>query len=227
MTGGIAESEKKVTFLLVVLPKDGADIRAQVKYWGDVLHGVPTQCVRTGKYEAGNDQYCNNVALKINAKTGGINSTIISPVNKVLSTAMIVGADVSHPAPGVLNRPSIASLIASMDDNVSNYTSQIHLQEPRHEIIANLKVMMLNVLGDFYSYHNRHMLPQSIMFYWDGVSEGEFDKVFKEEIQHIKDAVSEAMRRAHSSDKPKLVFIIVGKSESLLIVVGELDPSGV
>ena len=69
--------------------------------------------------------------VRINAKIGGINSSIDSEVVRFLnrtmivgklftrsqkgvcSTKVIVGADVSHPGPGVRSRPSIASLVAT------------------------------------------------------------------------------------------------------------------
>ena len=72
-------------FVLMLLPENAADCRQAVKYWGDVLEGVVTQCVvsislhapssqrphsslslvqRSPKWVDANDQYYNNVALK-------------------------------------------------------------------------------------------------------------------------------------------------------------------
>lgn len=69
------------TFVLVFLPSSAAEIRRDVKHWGDIRRHVPTQCLvsrllspgqhsvrpipqRAGKWERLSDQYCNNVALK-------------------------------------------------------------------------------------------------------------------------------------------------------------------
>ena len=77
----------KPTFILVILPSGGDDVRKSTKQWGDCIVGIPTQCVvrdsiftllffhtnkpclflqKAGKYdkERGRDQYCGNVALK-------------------------------------------------------------------------------------------------------------------------------------------------------------------
>ena len=32
-------------FLLVILPQDAAPLRKEVKQWGDMFQGIPTQCV--------------------------------------------------------------------------------------------------------------------------------------------------------------------------------------
>ncbi|KIM56858.1 hypothetical protein SCLCIDRAFT_29288 [Scleroderma citrinum Foug A] len=72
------KTPKRPDLLLVVLPSSAADIRFAVKQFGDVFHGVPTQCVREDKTARANNQYCNNVAMKINAKLGDgtIHSTL-------------------------------------------------------------------------------------------------------------------------------------------------------
>lgn len=60
----------------------------------------------------------------------------------VCSIKIIVGADVSHPGPGVRNRPSIASLVASVNGDATHYTSFVGVQAPRTEIIADLEGML-------------------------------------------------------------------------------------
>ncbi|THG92636.1 hypothetical protein EW026_g8333 [Hermanssonia centrifuga] len=54
-------------FIITVPPRNAPDIRKEVKQWGNLLNGVPTQCVHAGKYDnqRGQDQYCNlKIALK-------------------------------------------------------------------------------------------------------------------------------------------------------------------
>lgn len=53
----------------------------------------------------------------------------------------VAGADVSHPSPGV-QRPSVAGLVGSVDEEASRYVSTCTAQMPRLEIIADLKNMM-------------------------------------------------------------------------------------
>ena len=78
----------RVDLVLVILPKSAAHIRAKVKLWGDVHHGIMTQCVVCSFHSTcfelelinsqredklwdsdhnqfkAKDQYCNNVAIK-------------------------------------------------------------------------------------------------------------------------------------------------------------------
>ena len=54
-----------------------------------------------------------------------------------------VGADVTHPGPGVANRPSVASLVFSWDREASRYVATSRVQSPRQEMIGDLKDMMM------------------------------------------------------------------------------------
>jgi len=213
-----------VDLVLVILPKSAADIRAKVKQWGDVDHGIMTQCVREDKlWERGQfkakDQYCNNVAIKINARLGGENSVpktaLMDRLRKPDKTGkphpfMVVGADVGHPGPGVKNQPSVASLVWSFDQYACRYAAVSRVQSPRTEIISELKDMILMALNDFGSRHK--MAPDRIFFFRDGVSEGELDQVSQTEIKAIKEAIDELwILRNITSLKPFLTFIVVGK----------------
>ena len=67
---------------------------------------------------------------------------------------MIAGADVSHPSPNS-TLPSVASVVASWDRDLSRYTACIGVQSPRQEIIEDLGNMfdvMKNYLLDVYWY---------------------------------------------------------------------------
>ena len=46
----------------------------------------------------------------------------------------VIGCDVTHPSPGVM-RPSVASLVASTDRELSKYRVEYAVQNPRTEII--------------------------------------------------------------------------------------------
>ena len=55
---------------------------------------------------------------------------------------MAAGADVSHPAPGVKNRPSVTSLVWSHNINATQYAAYTRIQGPREEVIQDLGEMM-------------------------------------------------------------------------------------
>jgi len=215
------------TIVVAMLPSSAAEIRKEIKHWGDVRVHVPTQCVRAGKWEKASDQYCNNVALKINAKIGGVNSKAL-PTDGSLQAivpplTMVIGADVGHPGPGVSNRPSMTSLVASLNDDCTQYAAFSSIQAPRQEIIADLKKMLEDAIYQFLLSTNGKY-PKRIVFFRDGVSEGEYARVAREEIEVINDCllnlaqfnkdgtqVSGGSKAYATGQKPLVTFIVVGK----------------
>ncbi|KAF9501264.1 Piwi-domain-containing protein [Pleurotus eryngii] len=203
--------------ILAILPQNAAPLRADIKYWGDVEAGVVTQCVRETKiFSRGqpkfNDQYCNNVALKLNARLGGTNSIPRSSALEQLKKApyMIMGADVGHPGPGAAERPSVTSLVFSHDKYASHYAALSRVQPPRLEIIVDLREMVATAVSAF-GVKNRAG-PAAIVFFRDGVSEGEYSQVAEKEIPAIQAGIDDAWRAANVQQaKPKLTFIVVGK----------------
>ncbi|KAI5124360.1 hypothetical protein M0805_008966 [Coniferiporia weirii] len=208
------------TIIVVILPQNAALIKKDVKQFGDILHGVVTQCVREDKIMSANNQYCNNLILKINAKLGGVNTIPSGPAFDWFSEGktMIVGADVTHPGPGVL-RPSVATLVSSVDRGAAKYVSSSTVQEPRLEIIEGIGGMLkyaLHMFNDYRAYIARGskpgvipLWPEQIIFYRDGVSEGEIQQVAEEEIKQISELLEELHQRV--GIRSKLTFIVVGK----------------
>ncbi|KAI9569067.1 Piwi domain-containing protein [Boletus coccyginus] len=198
--------------IIVILPPSAPEIRFQVKRHGDVLQGVVTQCVRVDKVARANDQYCNNVAMKINAKLGGVNAVPCAEVLLGLARKpyIIMGADVGHPAPGVIDQPSVAALVASYDLQAMKYNSYTTIQPPRFEPIDQLKYMVYQALDDFGNANRT--APEKLVFFRDGLSEGEYANVAQKEIQDIQAAIDELWRvRNLRQPKPTITFIVVGK----------------
>ncbi|KAJ3557975.1 hypothetical protein NM688_g1185 [Phlebia brevispora] len=203
---------QKPSIVVVILPPGGNEVRRQVKQWGDVLRGIPTQCVKAGKYDSqkGREQYCSNVALKINVKAGGINSYVQpkTSVINIMQESMIVGCDVTHPAPGVMTRPSVASLVSSIDEGATRYRAYVDAQPPRQEMITNIAGMLEAALKTFHQ--RRHVLPKTVIVYRDGVSEGEYWKVDEQEIKRVEEMLNR-VGQMFKVPPPQLVFIVVGK----------------
>ncbi|KAJ7093222.1 Piwi domain-containing protein [Mycena epipterygia] len=203
---------KDVDILIILLPTKAEEIRTRVKYVCDIELGVRSQCLREQKLPRANNQYWNNVALKINARLGGTNVLVDSPVLQEAASKpfMIMGADVAHPGPGT-NRPSIASLVWSHDRYGAAYCATTCVQEySREEIITDLKELVVTAILMFGQKHKT--TPASIFFYRDGVSDGEFKQVQEKEIAAINDAFDEIWTKKELKlAKPKLTFIVVGK----------------
>ena len=71
-----------------------------------------------------------------------------------------------------------------MDARASRYSASIRIQSGRTEIIADLANMVKELLKTFYQTCGRK--PDRILFYRDGVSEGQFSQVLKTEINAVR-----------------------------------------
>ncbi|KAK0445347.1 argonaute-like protein [Desarmillaria tabescens] len=210
-------SERKTTptFVVCILP-DGsnADLYTAVKHCGDIRRGVATQCLRVGKCKNARPQYWANVALKINAKLGGVN-VIPDPksapiISDPRQPTIVMGADVMHPAPGSQS-PSYAAVVANVDSDGARYIAKTTLQLGRQEMIGDLRSMAKDLLLAYMGYRSSmekvSTLPKRLIFFRDGVSEGEFKRVLDLELPLLHEACIDAKL----NPPPKITFIIVGK----------------
>ncbi|CAG8668612.1 21019_t:CDS:2 [Gigaspora margarita] len=133
-------AKSKPQLILCILPNTGVQLYAEIKRVSDTVIGVATQCVQSRHMFSAKKQYCANVCLKMNVKLGGMNSFILPAEVPFISDrpTILMGADVTHPAPGDTVRPSIAALCASMDAKASRYAASIRVQTGRQEIISDL-----------------------------------------------------------------------------------------
>ncbi|RIA87407.1 Piwi domain-containing protein [Glomus cerebriforme] len=202
--GNTAKAQPQI--ILCILPNTGVPLYAEIKRVCDTVIGVASQCLQSKHTMQPKKQYCANVCLKINVKLGGMNS-FLKPENTPFISerpTIVMGADVTHPSPGDRG-PSIASLCGSMDAKASRYAASIRIQERTTEIIAELGNMVKELLKTFYQTCGRK--PERILFYRDGVSEGQFKQVLENEIHAIR-AACQALDVTY---KPNITFVVVQK----------------
>ncbi|KAI0696653.1 argonaute-like protein [Cerioporus squamosus] len=217
--------------IVVVLPDVSADMYHAVKHFGDITQGVATQCLSSSKCMRARPQYYANVCLKINVKMGGINAVpearSVPALTDPHNPTIVIGADVIHPAPGSQGRPSFTSLVGSVDSDTSKYVAECRVQTGRVEMIQDLQSMAENVLNMYKSYRTgKERKPfnlKRIIFYRDGVSEGEFRKVIEQELPQLKAACTTL------GIQPKITMLVVGKRHHVRFFpreAREADPSG-
>lgn len=193
-------------FLLVMLPSAEAFTYGQVKLCSDTKLNIPSQCMQLKHARRPNKQYCANLCLKINLKLGGTNLSLGRQLGFIINRpTMVMGADVTHPGIGEMDKPSIAAVVASYDIKMSRYGSAIRVQASRQEIIGDLSGMVQEHLTSFLAINKR--LPERILFYRDGVSEGQYAQVLKEEVNSLK-AGCAAFKEGYA---PTLTMVIVQK----------------
>ncbi|KAI7727781.1 hypothetical protein M8C21_013165 [Ambrosia artemisiifolia] len=186
--------------------------------------GLISQCCLTKYVLKISKQYLSNVSLKINVKMGGRNTVLLDalrwkvPLVSDIPT-IIFGADVTHPESGEDSNPSIAAVVASQDwPEVTKYAGLVSAQPHRQELIQDLyktwqdpqrgKVnggMIRELLLSFEKATGKK--PLRIIFYRDGVSDGQFYQVLLYEL----DAIRKACASLEPNYQPPVTFIVVQK----------------
>lgn len=216
-------------FLLCLLPeRKTSDLYGpwKKKFLSD--NGVVNQCIVPSRKM--NDQFYTNVALKINAKVGGLNSvlsleysTSIPGISKV--PTIIFGMDVSHGSPGHGDTPSIAAVVSSREwPLISKYKASVRTQSRKVEMIEALYKprpsedgkmtdagMINELLLDFYRTckpSSSGRKPLQMVIFRDGVSESQFDQVLNNELQ----AILKACNHIENGYRPKVTLIIAQKN---------------
>jgi eukaryotic translation initiation factor 2C len=193
--------------LVVVVLPGKTPVYAEVKRVGDTVLGMATQCVQAKNVNKTSPQTLSNLCLKINVKLGGINNILVPNIRpKVFNEPVIfLGADVTHPPAGDNKKPSIAAVVGSMDAHPSRYAATVRVQQHRQEIIHDLSTMVKELLIQFYK--STRFKPNRIIFYRDGVSEGQFHQVLAHELL----AVRTACMKLEDDYRPGITFIVVQK----------------
>jgi len=193
--------------LIVVILPGKTPVYAEVKRVGDTVLGMATQCVQAKNVNKTSPQTLSNLCLKINVKLGGINSILVPSIRpKVFNEPVIfLGADVTHPPAGDNKKPSIAACVGSMDAHPSRYAATVRVQQHRQDMIQDLASMVKELLLQFYK--STRFKPNRIIFYRDGVSEGQFNQVLAHELL----AVRQACFLLEEDYRPGITFIVVQK----------------
>ena len=218
--------------LIMVMTAQKGPLRGELKYLGDVTLKIPNQFVLkdTVFRKDNRDQILHNLCLKINHKLGGVNHALCKRPPIMNRPVMVVGADVTHPAPDDdSERPSIAAVVGSTDPNVSQFNVEVRLQKrvdaesenkSKGRVIENILQMeeiMRSLLIRFYQ--KTREKPEQIIYYRDGVSEGQFPEVLNHELSAIRTACT----TLELGYEPKVTFIIAQKRHKTRFFVENQD----
>jgi len=158
--------------------------------------------------EQAKEQYCSNICLKVNAKMGGVNVNLSSGDHPLYgqATTMIIGADVSHASPGNPTG-SYASMVGSTNLQGTRFAAIANTNGTRSECISgkNIFNFVVTLLRSFNACTGKK--PSRIIYFRDGVSEGEYEKIISTELEGVKQAC------ASMSDgyNPKFTVVICSK----------------
>ena len=208
----------KEQLCLVILPTKHTVLYNRVKHIADTKLGLRTICVVGSKLasQRGQDKYMANVALKFNLKLGGVNQKIDDAKLGLISEGktMVVGIDVTHPSPGsAATAPSVAGMVASIDRHLGQWPAELRVQEKaRQEEVSSLTSMLKTRLNLWRTKGGNKQLPENILIYRDGVSEGQYSKVLNEELPLMRKACEEVYPAPDTKKGlPHMAIIVVGK----------------
>lgn len=209
-----AINPKRPKLILVIIPEAVMSaVYNRTKYICDVKEGILNVCVLDSKFSRASPQYLANVGLKFNLKLGGRNHSLDpSKLGFVgQKKTMVVGIDVTHPAPGSSSEaPSVAGIVASIDEWLGQWPADIRVQPARQEMVTDLDAMFKSRLL-LWRERNK-TLPENILVYRDGVSEGQYDIVLDQELPALRAACKVVYSAPDTkASKPRITIIIVGK----------------
>ncbi|TGZ72343.1 hypothetical protein CRM22_002142 [Opisthorchis felineus] len=210
----IGELEQRIRGLqvdIVVLILHDEMSYPEIKRLSDLRLGVRTQCVRHTTLRK--PRVMPNLLLKINGKLGGVN-WIVPELKRDGEHFMVFGADVTHPAPTQAHdlQKSVAAVTGSVTPDLMRYAVVVRQQQTKRpgdkaiqETITEMEACMTELLRCYHRVNNR--FPSKLMFYRDGVSDGQFSAVLNTELPAIQRACSNLSQ----GYEPGITYIVVKK----------------
>lgn len=193
-------SEPNVQLVVCIMVGNRDDLYSAVKKLCCVKSPIPSQAinVKTISQPQKLRSVAQKIILQINSKLGGELWT----VNVPLKNMMVVGVDVHHDTSK--SRQSVMGFVASVNSTLTRWYSRVTFQTPTEELIFGFRVCLLAALQKYYEVN--HNLPDKIVVYRDGVSEGQLMMVEQYEIPQLIKCFE-----TFPNYEPKLVFIVVQK----------------
>ena len=197
--------------VMVILPNKSAEVYHRVKKNMDCRWGVMSQCVQASHVAKNQPQYCSNVLMKFNCKLGGTTCAIKAVKPFFNRPTMIIGADVTHAAPGA-TQASIAALCVSMDQTASRYAAGVQTNGYRVEMIQTkvIEETLGPLVQHWMTTVGRGQLPSHVYFFRDGVSEGQFVPLLQREVADMK-RLFEKIAGGNPTMVPKFTVVVCEK----------------
>ncbi len=207
------QSNSRPQILVFILPDKDAITYGRIKRSADCRYGVVSQCMQYSHVQKCQAQYMSNVCMKFNAKLGGQTSRAIGaksggPTGIFTTPTCVIGADVSHAAPGS-QAASMAALTMSMDKLGIRYAATCETNGYRVEMIStdNINNMIKPMLQAWMKDVGGGQFPKRILYFRDGVSEGQYQHVIEQEVNDMK----ALLKTANPNVNIPFVAIVGGK----------------
>ncbi|KAM9621905.1 piwi-like protein 2 [Trichechus inunguis] len=194
---------KKIQMVVCIIMGTRDDLYGAIKKLCCVQSPVPSQVInaRTIGQPTRLRSVAQKILLQINCKLGGELWGVDIPLKQL----MVIGMDVYHdPSRGAR---SVVGFVASINLTLTKWYSRVVFQMPHQEIVDSLKLCLVGSLKKFYEVN--HCLPEKIVVYRDGVSDGQLKTVASYEIPQLQKCFE-----AFENYQPKMVVFVVQKKIS-------------
>ncbi|XP_078522505.1 piwi-like protein 2 [Lissotriton helveticus] len=196
----ILGSESNVQMVVCIITGTRDDLYGAIKKLCCVQSPVPSQVINARTISQPNKlrSIAQKILLQINCKLGGELWGVDIPLKQL----MVIGMDVYHdPSRGMR---SVVGFVASINNILTRWYSRVVFQLPHQEIVDSLKLCLIAALQKYYEVN--HCLPEKIVVYRDGVSDGQLNTVAKYEIPQLQKCFE-----TFENYSPKMVVIVVQK----------------
>ncbi|CAF4140900.1 unnamed protein product [Rotaria sp. Silwood2] len=192
---------RNTDLVLCVLSNNRKDRYDALKKFLCLDNPVPSQMVLTKTLSRRNQlmSVATKIGIQINAKLGGEVWGVQIPTK----TLMVIGMDSYHDSKR--RGASVGAFVASTNPTLTKFYSRVIYQRTAQELMDGLAVCMKDALKEYYQ--NNNCLPEKIVLYRDGVSDGQLAIVAEHELPQIIETFPKIM----SGYEPKLAVIIVKK----------------
>ena len=205
------QAQFRPQMMLVILPNKNTEAYQRVKKNLDCRWGIVSQCVQASNVVKNQPQYISNVLMKFNCKLGGTTSTLKAAKPFFAVPTMVIGADVSHPAPGG-NQASMAAMSVSMDQTASRFAAGVQTNGYRVEMIQSnvIESILKPLIQHWMENISKGQLPKHVYYFRDGVSEGQYGPLIKREIADMK-RLFETIAGENPQLMPKFTVVVCEK----------------
>uniref|UniRef100_A0A8D2Q4X5 Piwi-like protein 2 n=1 Tax=Varanus komodoensis TaxID=61221 RepID=A0A8D2Q4X5_VARKO len=200
----LLSNQDTVQLVVCIITGTRDDLYGAIKKLCCVQSPVPSQVINVRTITTQPNKLrsiAQKILLQINCKLGGELWGVDIPLKQL----MVIGMDVYHdPSRG---RRSVVGFVASINHTLTKWYSRVVFQMPHQEIVDSLKVCLVGSLQKFHEVN--HCLPEKIVVYRDGVSDGQLKIVGSYEIPQL-----EKCFEAFENYEPKMVVFVVQKKIS-------------
>ncbi|KAK5011638.1 Protein argonaute, partial [Cryomyces antarcticus] len=187
-------SQLRPQMLVFIVPDKDTMTYNRIKKSCECRYGVVSQVMQAAHVQKCQAQYISNVCMKFNAKLGGVTARAAGkPSGNFPAPTLVIGADVSHAAPGS-EIASMAAITVSTDALATRYAAACETNGHRVEMIStnNITTMLKPLIQNWVQTVGKGKFPERIYYFRDGVSDGQYQHVLQQEVHDMKELLSTA-----------------------------------